>query len=134
MEHQTFNNKRIIWESRTSQILVVIGCFVFVAAAIFIHTQISILVFWVTVVFFGGGGLLTLRQLLNPNNLFVAPSPAFTQQKQAEQVRQKQENLGVFAYSVSGFSFTQILGTTYHDWTDIASIFGYKAAILGLET
>ncbi len=126
MKHQTFRNKRIIWGSKTFQIILVLGSFLFVAAAIIVHQQISVLVFWVAIILFGGGGLLTLRQLLNPNNIFIRPTPEVMKQIEAEYIQKKQEDLGVFTYDANGFTYLQKSSTTYWQWTDIESLFGYN--------
>jgi hypothetical protein len=71
MKHSNYNNRRIIWESKTKQIWVVLLSFLFVAAVLWTKDKTTLFMFWATIIFFGGGGLFMLIRLLNPKNIFV---------------------------------------------------------------
>ena len=126
MRHSTYNNKRLIWESRTKQILIVAGSFLFVAAAIWTKNKTSSFMFWATIIFFGGGGLFMLVRLLNPKNLFVTHDAELGKRILAEQFLKDQDDLGFFEYNHKGFSLTDYKGVTHYNWSDIETIFGFK--------
>jgi hypothetical protein len=126
MTHPTYNNRRLIWESKTKQIWLIIVSFFFVAAAIWTKEKYSSLMFWGIIVFFGGGGLFFLLRLLNPQNLFVTHDTALGKEILADQFKKQQEDLGFFSYDDTGFSLTEQKGVTHYNWLDIETIFGYK--------
>lgn len=99
--------------------------FLFVAATIWTHDQFSFL-FWANILLFGGGGLITLYQLLNPKNLFVTHNSALGKQLLAEEFKAAQASMGPFTYDAVGFLLTEELGTAHYAWNDLESIFGYK--------
>jgi hypothetical protein len=126
MKHSTYNNRRLIWESKTKQIWIILGSFLFVGAAIWTKDKTSSFMFWATIVFFGGGGLFMLIRLINPNNLFVTHDTELGKQIFADQFQQSQEDTGFFAYTDIGFTLTEHKGLTHYNWTDIQTIFGFK--------
>jgi hypothetical protein len=126
MRHSTYNNKRLIWESRTKQIWIVAGSLLFVAAAIWTKNKTSPFMFWATIIFFGGGGLFMLVRLLNPKNLFVTHDAELGKTILAEQFLKDQDDLGFFEYNDKGFSLTDYKGVTHYNWSDIETIFGFK--------
>ena len=126
MKNSTYNNRRIIWESTTKQIWVILFSLLFVAAAIWTKDKTSSFMFWATIVFFGGGGLFMLIQLINPNNLFVSHNTELGKQVLADQFQKAQEDIGFFAYTETGFNLTGHKGVTNYNWSDIETIFGFK--------
>jgi hypothetical protein len=126
MTYPTYNNRRLIWESKIKQIWLILISFLFVAAAIWTKEKYSFFMFWGTMVFFGGSGLFFLVRLLNPQNLFVTHDTALGKEILADQFKQQQEDLGFFSYDDTGFSLTEHKGVTYYNWTDIETVFGYK--------
>jgi hypothetical protein len=126
MTHPTYNNKRIIWESKTRQVLVVIVSFLFVAAAIWTKNEYSSFVFWSTIIFFGGCGLFMLIRFINPNNLFVTHDTALGKKILADQFQKSQEDLGFFAYTDTGFNLREHTGVRHYNWAEIVTIFGFK--------
>jgi hypothetical protein len=103
MTPQIFNNRRIIWESKAKQVGVISVSFLFVAAAIWTRDQSSSFMFWGSILFWGGGGMMLLHKLLNPKNLFVTHSSALGKQLIAEEFKAAQASLGPFSYDVGGF-------------------------------
>jgi hypothetical protein len=53
----TFNNKKVIWESKGKQVGLIALNFLFVAAIIWTRDKSSSFSFWGSLSFFGGGGL-----------------------------------------------------------------------------
>ncbi|RYE27573.1 MAG: hypothetical protein EOP45_00815 [Sphingobacteriaceae bacterium] len=126
MTHSTFNNRRIIWESKAKQITVTVVSFLFVVIAIWTKDKHSFFMVWAPIVFFGGGGLFMLVRLLNPKNLFVTHNTKLGKQILAEQSKKQQEDLGFFTYDDRGFSIKEHASLTHYNWTDIKTVFGYK--------
>lgn len=126
MTHPSYNNRRIIWESKTKQIWLILISFLFVAVAIWTKDKYSSLMFWGTVILFGGGGFFMLVRMLNPQNLFVTHDTGLGREILADQFRKQQKNLGCFSYDDTGFSLTDHMGETRYNWTDIETVFGYK--------
>lgn len=126
MTHSAYNNKRIIWESKTKQVWLVIVSFLFVAVAIWTKDKYSSFMFWATIIFFGGGGLFILIRFINPKNLFVTHDTELGKQILADQFQESQEDLGFFAYTDTGFNLTKHKGVTHYNWADIETIFGFK--------
>jgi hypothetical protein len=121
-----FNNRRIIWESKAKQVGVISLSFLFVAAAIWTRDHSSSFLFWGSILFWGGGGILLLYRLLNPKNLFVTHRSALGKQLIAEEFKAAQASLGPFSYDATGFLLTEELGTAHYVWSDLESVFGYK--------
>ncbi len=126
MTHPTYNNKKLIWESKTEQIWLILVSFLFVAGAIWTKEKYSSFMFWGTIVFFGGGGLFFLVRLLNPQNLFVTHDTDLGKEILADQFKKQQEDLGFFSYDDTGFNLKEHKRVTHYNWTDIETIFGYK--------
>ena len=126
MTHLTYNNKRLIWESKTKQVWLVVVSFLFVAIAIWTKDKYSSFMFWGTIIFFGGGGLFMLIRFINPNNLFVTHDSELGKQILADQFQKAQEDIGFFAYTGTGFNLTEHKGVTHYSWSDIETIFGFK--------
>ena len=126
MTPQLFRNRRIIWESKAKLVGVISICFLFVAAAIWTRDQSSSFMFWGSMLFWGGGGLMLLYKLLNPKNLFVTHRSALGKQLIAEEFKATQASPGPFAYDAAGFLLAEELGTAHYAWNDLESVFGYK--------
>src|SRR5688572_21793571 len=126
MKHPTYNNRRLIWESKTKQIWAILGSFLFVTVAVWTKDRTSSFMFWTSTVFFGGCGIFMLIQLINPNNLFVTHDTELGKQILADQFQKAQEDIGFFAYSDTGFNLTEYRGVTHYNWSDIETIFGFK--------
>jgi hypothetical protein len=126
MTHPTYNNKRILWESKTKQVWLVIVSFLFVAVAIWTKDKYSSFMFWATIIFFGGGGLFVLIRFINPKNIFVTHDTELAKQILADQFQKSQEDLGFFAYTDTGFNLKEHKGVTHFNWADIETIFGFK--------
>lgn len=126
MKHSTYNNRRIIWESKTKQIWIVVGSLLFVAAALWTKDKATSFIFWATIVFFGSGGLFMLTRLLNPKNIFVTHNTLLGKEILADQFKRQQDDLGFFTYSDTGFNLTEHAGVTHYNWSDIETIFGFK--------
>ncbi len=120
------NNKQIIWESKTEQIWPIVICFLFVLGAIWVKDEYSPLMFWATIIFFGGGGLFMLIRLINPRNIFVTPDTELGKQILSDQFQKDQQDLGFFTYTETGFYLLEHKGRTHFDWVDIETIFGFK--------
>ena len=126
MKRSTYNNRRLIWESKTKQICIILGTLLFVAAAIWTKEKYSSFMFWATIVFFGGSGLFMLIRFINPNNLFVTYDTELGKQILADQFQKAQEDLGSLAYTDTGFNLTEHKGVTHYNWSEIETIFGFK--------
>jgi hypothetical protein len=126
MKHQFYNNKRIIWESKTRQIGVIVIAGMLVAIAIWAKESYHALLFWGTLVCCGGGGLYMVGRLLNPNNIFVKPRSTLAKLIHEADFEKARADLGFFAYDDAGFHITLRDGTYYYRWNDIETIFGYK--------
>lgn len=127
MKHPTYNNKRLIWESKTKQILPILVSFLFVAVAIWTKDKYSSFMFWGAIVLFGSGGLFMLIRFINPNNLFVTHDTELGKQILADQFQKAQEDLGFFTYTAdTGFNLTEHKGVTHYKWSDIETIFAFK--------
>ena len=126
MKHSTYNNRRLIWESKTKQIWIILGSLLFVVAAIWTKDKTSSFMFWATIIFFGGGGLFMLIRLINPNNLFVSHDTELGKQILADQFQKAQADIGFFAYTDTGFNLQEHRGVTHYNWADIETIFGFK--------
>ena len=126
MTPQIFKNRRIIWESKAKQVGVISVSLLFVAATIWTRDQSSSFMFWGSLLFWGGGSIMLLYQLLNPKNLFVTHSSALGKQLIAEEFKAAQASLGPFSYNAAGFLLAEELGTAHHAWNDLESVFGYK--------
>ena len=126
MTPQIFNSRRIIWESKAKLVGVISISFLFVAAAIWTRDQFSSVMFWGSMLFWGGGGTTLLYKLLNPKNLFVTHGSALGKQLIAEEFKAAQASLGPFSYDEAGFLLTEELGTAHYAWNDLESVFGYK--------
>jgi hypothetical protein len=131
---QTFNHKKVIWESKEKQILTIVVSFLFVAVAIWTRDQSSWFYVWSAVVLFGGMGVFFLVRLLNPNNLFVTHDSEIGKQIRAEQLRQERESLGSFTYTLDGFTLGgEPNGETSHKWSDIETVFGFKKDLYAID-
>lgn len=126
MSLQVFNNRQVIWESKTKQVGFIGISFLFVAMTIWTRAQSSSFMFWGSILFFGGGGIGLLFRLLNPKNLFVTPTSALGKQLIAEQFKAAQADLGPFSYDEYGFLLVQELGAAHYRWTDLEAVFGCK--------
>lgn len=113
--HQTFNQAGFTRKRKALKILEIAGCFMFVLAAILVYDKISALVFWVSILLFGSGGVLALRELLKP------------QPSSESKLLEKQNELGNFSYDEAGFTGPGPLGKFYCRWADIDTLFAYKA-------
>ncbi|HMR91835.1 MAG TPA: hypothetical protein PKC69_05960 [Chitinophagaceae bacterium] len=126
MNRPTHNNKRLIWESKSKQIWVILISFLFVAVAIYTKGRVSSFMFWGIIVFFGGGGLFILIRILNPDNLFVTYDTELGRQILTDQFQNAQTDKGFFDYTETGFNLKQHKGVVHYDWRDIETIFGFK--------
>lgn len=110
-------HRRIV--SRKRQLVLLGGCILFVINAIVVRHSLSFLVFWLTIVLFGGGAVWTLLQLLHPR---ARPDTPLT-------VQQFQEILndpGKFSYSNDGFHFPSHDLAAFFRWSAIETIFVFK--------
>lgn len=126
MTPETFNNKRIIWESKEKQALLIIAFFLFAATAIWTKERLSTLMVWTEIICCGSCGLSLLVRVLNPNNLFVTPNSPLARQISAERFLAEREDLDLFTHSFLGFSVENEEGLQSYRWTDIATIFAYR--------
>src|SRR4051794_23795486 len=104
---QTFNDKRVIWESKRKQVGLITVCLLFVAVSIWTRDKSSPFYIWASIIFFGGGAVFFLVRLLNPKNLFVTNDSKLGKEIIAEGLRKIQESLGFFTYTEDGFSLTE---------------------------
>ncbi len=126
MRHSTYNNKRLIWESKAKQIGLVAVSFLFVAASVWTKHKTSAFQFWGSIIFFGGCGLFIMARLLNPKNLFVTHDTALGKKIFAEQFLKDQKDFGFIEYNEPGFILTVYKSVVHYNWSDIESIFGFK--------
>lgn len=126
MMQQTFNKKKIIWESKRKQVGLITVSFLFVAGAIWTRDKSSAFYFWSTIIFFGGSGLFFLFRLINPKNLFVTHDTILGKELIADQFRKEQESLGFFSYTNEGFNLKEHSGVKHYKWSDIETVFGFK--------
>ena len=122
----TFNNKRVIGESKRKQVGLIVLNFLFVAAIIWTKDKSSSFSFWGALIFFGGGGLFFLVRLLNPKNLFVTHDAKLGKEILADQFRKEHESLGFFTYTGDGFNLEEHNGVKSYKWSDIETVFGLK--------
>ncbi len=127
--YQTYKNKRVIWESKNKWIKHTVFAFLFVVVAIFLKAALPPILFWVTVVFFGGMGVFALFWLLNPKNLFVTPDSKLGLEILDYQLRQTHEDLGVFTYSDGGFYYNKNNEESFYKWSDIETVFAHEEEI-----
>lgn len=125
MQH-TFNNKRVIWESKREQVGLIAIFFLFVAVAIWTRDKSSAFSFWVSIIFFGGVGIFFLVRLLNPKNIFVTPNTIRGKKILADHFLMAQESLGIFTYSDGGFSFPEHKEIKFYKWSEIETVFSFK--------
>ena len=123
---KTYNNRRLIWETKSKQIILILGSFLFVGIAIWANDKYSSFTFWATIVFFGGGGFFIFIRLINPNNLFVTHNTELSKQILTDQFQKAQEDMGFFTYNDTGFNLTTNKVVTNYNWSDIETIFGFK--------
>ena len=123
---QTFNDKRVIWESKRKQIGLIVISFLFAAAAIWTRDKSSAFYLWGSIIFFGGCGLFFLVRLLNPKNLFVTQDTKLGKEILADHLRKEQTSFGFFTYEENGFSLEEYDGVKFYKWTDIETVFGFK--------
>lgn len=126
MLHDTYNEKKIVWTSKTKQVFVIVLCFLFAAAAVWTRQSLSTFGFWTGIVLFGGSGLFMLVQLLNPTNLFVLPNSSLAQTIMTGQLERAKSEQGFFIYNEDGFGLKTAEGETFCKWADIQTIFVYK--------
>ncbi len=115
-------------KNRILQLLNVLVSFLFVAGALFAYQEIPLLAFWISIILFGGGGLATLRSLLNPAYFSANPNGPLFAPTLVQQVKSKQDDSGVFTYDATGFSYMQYPKSEAIrcNWTDVESLFGYN--------
>lgn len=111
MINETFNGKKVIWESEVKQIGIIVISFAFLAIAIGTRGEYSSFSFGGTIVLFGGGGVLMLVRLLNPKNVFVTPKAELGKLILAERIKKQQEDLGFFSYDKTGFNYLLLFDT-----------------------
>ena len=119
---KTYHNKRIIWESRSSNIFTCIIYFLFPIGAIFVFDKISLLVLIITILLCGGGGAWTLYELLHPNILYVKPRSALARQILAEHAEELRLHPGLFEYDDTGFTINLPKESRHYQWNNILSI------------
>lgn len=127
MAHQTFNNKRIIWESRTKQIALIRACFLFAVIDIWTQDKSSVFAFWGAMILFGGGGIFLLIRLLNSKNLFVTNNTKLGKEILVQQLLNAQRDVGYFSYTDFGFNLGEDGSDRIYDWSEIETIFAFKA-------
>ena len=104
-----------------SDTLSVIVSALFVVAALIVHRQLSALEFWVSILFFGGGGLFTLLSMLRSKK-----NDALAEQRTADYHKRIREETGHFSYPSGGFIFDPPAEKPFYRWTDIQSVFVYR--------
>ncbi|WP_035562293.1 hypothetical protein [Hymenobacter sp. IS2118] len=123
--HETYKGRRIIWESKSKQFLLIGGAFLFVASAIWTQQAYSPFAFWFVVIVFGISGCFTLYRLLDMRNLFASPSSKLgiairkaLDEQALEQVR----------FYDGGLILTDNPDTVSkrYDWKQLETAFGYK--------
>ena len=124
----TYKNKRIIWSSKAANIFSVVVSFLFVVATLIVHQQISVLVFWVSIILFGGGGLATLREVINPAYFSTDHRGPLFRPTLEEQIKTNEEKFGNFTYDTGGVRLLMRSGMGYLPWADIKVIFGSKVS------
>lgn len=126
MMHQTYADRRIIWESKSARISLICICFQFVImSAIVAEELLSSATFWVVLVFLGGGGLRLLYQLLHPKNLFVDPDSELGKQIKETQYKAALEWI---VYREGGFMLADDSADSSqpYNWRDLEAAFAYK--------
>ncbi len=123
---QTFNDKKIIWESKRKQVGLIAISILFVATAMWTRDKMSSFNFWASIILFGGSGLFFLVRLLNPKNLFATHNTKLGKEILAEHFRKEQESLGFFSYTKEGFSLEEYSGVKFYKWSEIETVFGFK--------
>jgi hypothetical protein len=122
----TYNDKRVIWESKQKQVGLIVLNFLFVVAIIYTRGMSSSFSFWAALTFFGGIGLFLMTRLLNPKNLFVTQDSKLGKKILAEQFHREQESLGFFSYTERGFIMAENSRVKSYRWADFDTIFGFK--------
>ena len=130
MIYQTYKNRRIIWGSKATYLAVAIGSFIFLALSIYFYKEFSGLMFWGSVFLFGGGGVITLIQLLDPKNLIVSANSDLGRAISAEIHRKEIEHLGSIVCSEDGFSVSSGGAERTFPWSAIDSVFVYKVDLV----
>jgi hypothetical protein len=128
MKGQIYNGKKVIWKSKTKQILLITVSFFFTAIGIWVLIKGEPINFTIisTFLLFGIGGIVFLFRLLNPQNLFVTHNSDLGKEILADQFKKIYDDLGFFSYDNLGFNFKQNTGSIYYKWSDILTLFGYK--------
>ena len=119
MAYKHFHRAGYIRKRKALKMLEFFGYFIFVAGAIFVHEQLSWTVILVTLLLFGGGCVMVLRDLLQPES-------ALGHQMLAQNAHDKQNDLGNFSFDDQGFTGLGTVGKFYCRWQDIDVLFAYK--------
>jgi hypothetical protein len=120
MKFPVFRYGQPLLKRTWSDTLSIIISALFVVAALIVHRQLSALEFWVSIIFFGGGGLFTLLSMLRSKK-----SDALAEQRTADYHKRIREETGHFTYPPGGFIFDQHADKPFYRWTDIQSAFAY---------
>ncbi|WP_156109011.1 hypothetical protein [Hymenobacter sp. APR13] len=122
---EVYNNRRIIWESKSKTIRSVIFSFLFVAGAVWTRAGYSPWLFWFNVVFFGGCGAVALYQLLSPRIMFVNPDSKLGREIREALDAEAMEQVQFFDGGFSLLENPDMPPREYH-WKELEAAFGYK--------
>jgi hypothetical protein len=125
MKPLSSNGKKVVWESKTKHLFTILIAIIFTAMGIYVHEENKFLSV-ILIIFFGGGAIGLLAQLLNPKNLFVTHKSKLGKEILQQQFIDAQKTLGFFSYSDNGFTF---LDKAYL-WNEVSSVFAFKEDLI----
>jgi len=116
----------IIRESKVMSVIELIISLSFAVASIIVRDKISTPVLLVSLVFFGGGGILLLIQLLNPSNRFIKPGSLQEKRYEEEERLRKLQDTGMFLYTHEGFILLNDKTKTLYKWKETDALFACR--------
>jgi len=129
MRNERFKGRKVIWESRTKQVLTILICFLFTFIGLWIGDTEKPQ-FWVSIVLFAFGGVFMLVRFLNPKNIFVTPKSKIGKEILAERAEFDVYQNGFFEYTENGFKNSVELNNESYKWEEIQTVYGYKVDLL----
>jgi hypothetical protein len=132
MRNETYKGKRIVWENKAKQIFHISICLIFTSIGLFLG-KFDTLLFWITLLLFGGGGVFMLIKLLNPHNLFVTPNSKLAKEIISEREESFKNDYGIFNYDEIGFIVELETIKKHYDWNEIETVYGYKVDLLAYD-
>jgi hypothetical protein len=129
MRNERYKGRKVIWESKTKQVLIILICFLFTFIGLW-NGDTEKPQFWFSIVLFGFGGVFMLVRFLNPKNIFVTPKSKIGKEILAERAEFDVYQNGFFEYTENGFKNSVELNNESYKWEEIQTVYGYKVDLL----